>query len=160
VQITQRTVASFHYTLTNDKQETLDSSSGREPMAYLHGAGNIVAGLEKEMEGKKAGDKFEVTVAPAEGYGERIDALVQTVPREAFQGIDDIAPGMRFRADTQQGPVTVVVTDISDTEVTVDGNHPLAGETLYFAIEVTEVREATAEEVLHGHVHGAGGVDH
>lgn len=160
LQITQRTVASFHYTLTNDRQEVLDSSEGREPLVYLHGVGQIVPGLEKEMEGHKAGDRFDVTVPAAEGYGERIDALVQTVPRDAFQGIDDIAPGMRFRADTQQGPVTVVVTEVSDSEVTVDGNHPLAGETLHFAIEVTDVREASVEEVLHGHVHGHGGVEH
>lgn len=122
-------------------------------MSYLHGANSIIKGLEQEMEGKKAGDQFTVDVAAADGYGERVDALVQSVPRDAFQGIDNIEPGMRFQAETQQGPVTVTVTEVGDEQVTVDGNHPLAGETLHFDIEVVEVRAASDEEVEHGHVH-------
>lgn len=157
MQIADRCVASFNYTLTNDAGEVLDTSNGREPLAYLHGAGNIVPGLEKAMEGKSAGDSFKVAVDPAEGYGERHDALVQVVPREAFQGVDDIQPGMQFQAQSNQGVMSVTVTKIEDGQVTVDGNHPLAGETLHFDIEVTEVREATAEELEHGHAHGAGG---
>ncbi|MGY6518968.1 MAG: FKBP-type peptidyl-prolyl cis-trans isomerase [Lysobacteraceae bacterium] len=157
MQIADRCVASFHYTLTNDAGEVLDSSNGRAPLAYLHGAGNIVPGLEKAMEGKTVGEAFKVDVAPAEGYGERHDALIQVVPREAFQGVDDVQPGMQFQAQSNQGVMSVTVTKIEDGQVTVDGNHPLAGETLHFDIEVTEVREATAEELEHGHAHGAGG---
>jgi FKBP-type peptidyl-prolyl cis-trans isomerase SlyD len=160
MQIAERSVASFHYTLTNDAGDVLDSSDGREPLAYLHGAGNIVPGLEREMTGHIAGDKFSVDVAPEDGYGTYIDELVQVVPRKSFEGVDDLAVGMQFQAQTGQGPIAVVVTEIEDDQVTVDGNHPLAGETLHFAIEIAEVREASAEEIKHGHVHGAGGHHH
>ncbi|MDR3417749.1 MAG: peptidylprolyl isomerase [Nevskia sp.] len=160
MQIADRCVASFNYTLTNDSGEVLDSSSGRGPLAYLHGAGNIVPGLEKAMVGKQVGDKFNVDVKPEEGYGAHNPALVQVVPRSAFRGVDDLQPGMQFRADSDRGPMSVVVTDIEGDKVTVDGNHPLAGATLHFAIEVTEVRAASAEEMTHGHVHGPGGHHH
>jgi FKBP-type peptidyl-prolyl cis-trans isomerase SlyD len=160
MQIADRTVASFNYTLTNDAGEVLDSSDGREPLSYLHGKGNIVPGLEKEMAGKKVGDKFNVKVKPEEGYGVHNPALVQVVPRDAFRGIDKLEPGMQFRAESDRGPMMVVVTAVDGDKVTVDGNHPLAGATLNFAIEVTEVREASVEEVLHGHVHGPGGHHH
>ena len=160
MQIAERTVASFHYTLTNDAGEVLDSSQGREPLTYLHGAGNIVPGLEAQMVGHVAGDAFTADVAAADGYGDYIAELVQVVPRASFDGIDDLALGMQFQAQTAQGPIAVVVTEIEGDQVTVDGNHPLAGETLHFAVEITEVREASVEEVLHGHVHGAGGHHH
>jgi FKBP-type peptidyl-prolyl cis-trans isomerase SlyD len=160
MEIADRRVASFNYTLTNDAGEVLDSSDGREPLSYLHGKGNIVPGLEKAMSGKKVGDKFDVLVKPEEGYGVHNPALVQVVPRDAFRGIDKLEPGMQFRAESDRGPMMVVVTDVSGDKVTVDGNHPLAGATLHFAIEVTEVREASVEEVLHGHVHGPGGHHH
>lgn len=160
MQIAERRVALFHYTLTNDQGEVIDSSEGRDPLGYLHGAGNIVPGLEKAMEGKAAGDSFKVTVAPEEGYGNRNEDLVQQVPREMFQGVDDIQPGMRFQAESNQGPVSVIVTEVSDAQVTVDGNHALAGENLNFAIEVTDVRDATEEEIDHGHPHGPGGHQH
>ena len=160
MQIAERCVASFHYTLTNAEGEVIDSSSGRGPLTYLHGAGNIVPGLEKVMTGKSAGDRFEVVVDPAEGYGERHPGLVQVVPRVAFQGVDAIEPGMQFHAQGPQGPMSVVVTRVDADEVTVDGNHPLAGVALHFAIEVTEVREASDEELAHGHVHGEGGHVH
>jgi FKBP-type peptidyl-prolyl cis-trans isomerase SlyD len=160
MQIAERSVASFHYTLTNDAGDVLDSSEGREPLAYLHGVGNIVPGLEREMAGHVAGDRFNVDVAPEDGYGTYIDELVQVVPRKSFQGIDDLAVGMQFQAQTGQGPIAVVITEIEGDEVTVDGNHPLAGETLHFAVEVVHVREASAEELQHGHVHGVGGHHH
>ncbi len=160
MQIAERKVASFHYTLTNDAGDVLDSSEGREPLAYLHGAGNIVPGLETEMAGRSVGDKFKVDVDPESGYGTYIEELVQTVPRESFQGVDDLAVGMQFQAQTGQGSIAVVVTAIEGEEVTVDGNHPLAGETLHFDVEITEVRDATEEEIKHGHVHGAGGHHH
>ena len=160
MQIADRTVASFHYTLTNDAGDVLDSSQGREPLTYLHGASNIVPGLESQMSGRVAGDRFDADVAAADGYGEYVAELVQVVPRASFAGIDDLAVGMQFQAQTGQGALPVVITEIDGDDVTVDGNHPLAGETLHFAIEIVEVREASVEEVLHGHVHGAGGHHH
>jgi FKBP-type peptidyl-prolyl cis-trans isomerase SlyD len=160
MQIAERCVASFHYTLTNDKGEVLDSSTGHGPMTYLHGAGNIVPGLEKAMAGRSAGDKFKVSVAPEEAYGRHNPELVQVVPKRAFQGARELRPGMQFEAQSDQGPMSVTITTIVGDQVTVDGNHPLAGQTLHFAIEVTGVRDATVEELSHGHVHGEGGHHH
>jgi len=160
MQIAQNSVVAFHYTLTNDAGEVLDSSEGREPLTYLHGAGNIIPGLEKELEGKAAGDKVEAKVAPAEGYGELQEQLVQEVPRDAFQGVEGIEPGMQFQAQTEGGPLMVTVTKVEGDTVTVDGNHPLAGQHLNFDVEIAEVREASQEEVEHGHVHGEGGQEH
>ncbi|HEX7030418.1 MAG TPA: peptidylprolyl isomerase [Gammaproteobacteria bacterium] len=160
MQISANKVVSIHYTLKNDAGDVLDSSSGREPLAYLQGAGNIVPGLEKALEGKSAGETVNVSVAPEEGYGPRHDGLVQDVPREAFQGVEDIQPGMQFHAQGPQGPMVVTVVEAGDDAVKVDGNHPLAGETLHFDVEVTDVRDATDEEKEHGHVHGEGGHHH
>lgn len=160
MQIAERSVVSFNYTLTNTAGEVLDTSTGRAPLTYLHGVGQIVPGLEEAMAGHVAGDRFEVDVAAEDGYGERVEQLIQTVPRAAFQGVDHLEVGMQFQAQTGQGALSVVVTSIDGDHVTVDGNHPLAGEALHFAIEVTDVREASVEEVLHGHVHGEGGHHH
>ncbi len=160
MQIADRNVASFHYTLTNDGGEVLDSSRGREPLAYLHGAGNIVPGLEKAMAGRQTGDAFQVEVVPEEGYGPHHDELVQTVSRQAFQGVPEVEPGMQFQANGPQGPSLVTVVAVDGDQVRVDGNHPLAGQTLHFDIEVTGVRAATEEELNHGHVHDAGGHEH
>lgn len=160
MQVAENSVVLIHYTLTNDQGEVLDSSSGGEPLAYLHGSGNIIPGLEKALEGKQAGDKLVVKVAPADGYGERNDSLIQQVPKRAFQGVAQIQPGMSFTAQSSQGPMQVTVTAVAGDMVTVDGNHPLAGETLNFDVEVAEVRKATLEELSHGHVHGPGGHHH
>jgi len=160
MQIAERTVASFHYTLTNDAGTVIDSSAGRSPLAYLHGAGNIVPGLEKEMLGRQVGDVFNVVVGPEEGYGMPNPMMIQVVPREAFQGVETLEVGMEFQAQTPQGPMSVAIASIDGDEVTVDGNHPLAGKTLHFAIEVTAVRDASLEELTHGHVHGEGGHHH
>ncbi|MCE3026234.1 MULTISPECIES: peptidylprolyl isomerase [unclassified Salinicola] len=160
MQIAQNSVVAFHYTLTNDAGEVLDSSEGRDPLTYLHGAGNIIPGLEKQLEGRTNGDKLTVAVEPSEGYGEVQPALVQEVPRDAFQGVEEVQPGMQFQAQTQEGPLMVTVTKVEGDTVTVDGNHPLAGEKLNFDVEITEVREATEDEVSHGHVHGEGGHEH
>ncbi len=147
-------VVKFHYTLTNDAGETLDSSEGREPLPYLHGHNGIIPGLEKELEGKQVGDKLKVSVAPAEAYGEINPEMVQMVPREAFSGVDDIQPGMQFQAQAPDGSVQVVVVkDVQPEGVLIDANHPLAGQTLHFDVEIAEVRDATAEELEHGHVH-------
>ena len=160
MEIADQRVVVIHYTLTNDQGEVLDSSRGGEPLAYLHGNGNIITGLEKGLLGKKAGDALKVDVSPAEGYGEQNDELIQQVPRRAFQGVKDIQVGMSFQAQGPAGPMRVTVTRVAGDMVTVDGNHPLAGENLHFDVEVVEVRAATAEEMSHGHVHGPGGHHH
>src|SRR5690606_36394100 len=160
MQISKHKVVAIDYTLTAPDGAVLDSSGGREPLAYLHGAGNIIAGLEAELEGKTRGDKLDVTVAPAEGYGERNEALIQQVPRSMFEGVDKSEPGMRFNAMSDAGPRVVVVTAVDDDGITIDGNHPLAGMELHFAVTIMDVRDATEEELEHDHVHGAGGHQH
>lgn len=160
MKIAHEKVVSIHYTLTSSDGTVLDSSSGSHPLAYLHGFGNIIPGLESALEGKVTGDKLSVTVEPEQGYGSRDEGLVQAVPRSAFQGVQDIAPGMQFQAQGPQGTRLVVVTQVAEDVVTVDANHPLAGQTLHFDVEVSEVRDATAEELEHGHVHGPGGHHH
>ena len=159
--VAQDKVVLIHYTLKNDAGAVIDSSSGGDPLAYIHGQGNIIPGLEKALDGKQKGDKVSVKVDPAEGYGVRDDALVQSVPRRAFGGVPDIKPGMQFHAQGEQGHTRVVtVTGVKGDMVTVDGNHPLAGENLNFDVEIAEVRDATEEEMEHGHVHGPGGHHH
>lgn len=160
MEIANQRVVLIHYTLTNAKGEVIDSSSGGDPLAYLHGAGNIIPGLENALTGKKVGDKLKVQVEAKDGYGEFQKELVQDVPRRAFQGIKDIKVGMSFQADGGNGPMRVTVTRVVGDMVTVDGNHPLAGEQLNFDVEVAEVREASEEELAHGHVHGVGGHHH
>ena len=160
MQIADDTVASIHYKLTNAAGDVIDASPAGQPLIYVHGAGNIVPGLEQALIGRGVGDKFDVAVAPMEGYGPRQEELIQVVSRAAFQGVDNVEPGMQFEAQGGQGPMMVTVTHVDAENVTVDGNHPLAGETLHFAIEVADVRAATEEELEHGHVHGAGGHHH
>ena len=160
MEITKNAVASFEYELTNDEGEVLDTSKGREPMAYLHGAGNIIPGLEAELEGKTTGDSFKVRIEPENAYGVRNDEMVQKVPRASFPPDADIAPGMQFQAQGPQGIQIVAVVGVDDQEVTIDANHPLAGMALSFDVKVTDVRTATEEELQHGHVHGPGGHQH
>jgi FKBP-type peptidyl-prolyl cis-trans isomerase SlyD len=160
MQIADKTVVSIHYTLTNALGETIDSSVGQDPLVYLQGAQNIIPGLENALTGKAVGDALQVTVEPAEGYGEIRDELIQEVDRSAFQGVDDIDVGMQFMAQTPWGEQPVTVVKVEGDQITLDGNHQLAGETLNFDVEVVEVREATAEEIEHGHVHGPGGHHH
>jgi FKBP-type peptidyl-prolyl cis-trans isomerase SlyD len=156
MQIKKDTVASIHYTLRDGDGNILDTSSGREPLTYLQGAGNLIMGMEEGLEGKKKGDKFQLKISPDKGYGVKDDNLVQKVPRSAF-GSQEVKKGMQFQ--TNQGQV-VTVTDVGLESITVDANHPLAGVELHFDVEVTDVRAASAEEVSHGHVHGAGGHHH
>jgi FKBP-type peptidyl-prolyl cis-trans isomerase SlyD len=159
--IGQDKVVSIHYTLTSNSGEVLDSSSGGDPLAYLHGKNNIIPGLEKALEGRQPGEKLDVKVAAAEAYGQRDENLVQKVPRRAFGGVAKVEPGMQFHAQTSQGQTRLVtVTGVQGDMVTVDGNHPLAGQDLNFAVEVADVRDATEEELEHGHVHGPGGHHH
>ena len=159
--IKENSAISFHYTLTDDDGQQLDSSAGKEPLAYLHGAGNIIPGLENALTGKAVGDSMSVAVSAAEGYGEVQNELIQDVPRTSFQGVDEIEVGMQFEAQTGQGgTVPVTVTAVSDETVTVDGNHPLAGKNLNFDVSIEAVRDATEEELEHGHVVGHGGHEH
>lgn len=157
MQIAEKKVVLIHYTLTNDAGDVLDKSSADEPLVYLHGGNNIIPGLEGALVGKQAGDTLNVVVPADQAYGERHEGLVQEVPREAFQGVENIEAGMRFQAQTDNGPVSVVVTSVTDETVTVDGNHPLAGEQLTFDVEVVSVRDANPEELAHGHPHGPAG---
>ncbi len=150
MKIQANSVVAFDYTLTSDDGQVIDSSAGREPLVYLHGHGNIVPGLEKAMEGKESGDSFDTSVAPSEGYGEYREELVQEVPRSAFDGIDKVEPGMSFRAESNAGPMMVVIRSVGDDTVTVDGNHMLAGQTLNFAVDIKSVRTASEEEITQG----------
>jgi FKBP-type peptidyl-prolyl cis-trans isomerase SlyD len=148
--ISQDQVVSIHYTLRDDAGEVIDRSAEGEPLAYLHGHGNLIPGLERELTGRKPGD----------GYGDYDQGLVQRVARRALKGIADVRVGMRLQTHTPQGPRAVTVTQVSGDLVTLDGNHPLAGKNLNFEVEVAAVRPATEEELAHGHVHGAGGHHH
>ena len=153
MQVANNTVVAVDYTLTGSDGEVIDSSQGGEPLSYLHGAGGIIPGLERELEGKSVGDQLQVVVQPEDGYGEYNDALVQTLPREDFSAVADLEVGLQFQVESNVGPIVVTITQITDDEVTIDGNHALAGEVLNFDVTIREVREATAEEIDHGHAH-------
>lgn len=161
MQIADNTVVILDYTVTNPEGDLIDSSSETgEPLTYLHGNGDIVPGLEQALTGRRVGDNFQITVPPEDGYGERYDELVQVVSRDQFVGIDNMEIGMQFQTEADGEVHVVTVTGLEGDEVIVDANHPLAGETLVFDVTVLEVRPATAEEIKHGHVHGAGGHHH
>ncbi|QNP40029.1 FKBP-type peptidyl-prolyl cis-trans isomerase [Lysobacter solisilvae (ex Woo and Kim 2020)] len=152
-------VVSFHYTVSEQGQEPLESSVGRDPLVILVGHGNIIPGLEQAMEGREAGDKFEVDVAAADAYGEKREGLTQRIPKKHFEG-QRLEPGMQVILQTNFGPRAVTIQKVGMSVVDVDLNHPMAGKDLHFAIEIADVREASAEEVEHGHVHGEGGHHH
>lgn len=159
MQVADNKVVKIHYTLKNEAGEVLDSSENREPLSYIHGQGNIIPGLEKALTGEESGAEVEVTVEPAEGYGEHHEQLIQDVPRSAFEGVDEVKPGMQFQAQTEAGPRVITVKEVGAEEVKIDGNHPLAGERLHFKVQIEEVRDASEQELEHGHVH-EGGEDH
>jgi len=160
MKIENNKVIQLNYVLTNSKGEQLDASDG-EPMAYLHGHHNVIPGLEKALEGKTTDEKFSVMIPADDAYGETQAHLIQEgVPKAMFQGVEKIEVGMRFEAQSEQGFHSVVITDIQDETVTVDGNHELAGIDLTFDVEIVDVRDATAEEIEHGHAHGVGGHQH
>ena len=153
-------VVTIHYTLKNDEGAVLDSSSGGEPLAYIQGHGNLVTGLEKALEGRQEGAALAVVVSPQDGYGVHDAALIQRVPKRSLQGSGEIKKGMQFQARTGDGMRLFTVTAVVGDMITLDGNHPLADQTLHFDVQIVGVREATAEELEHGHVHGAGGHHH
>lgn len=160
MKIEKNVVVSIAYQVKLEDGIVVDQSTAEAPLEYLHGHNNLITGLERELEGKAAGDKFSATVTPEDAYGEHSDELVQRVPAEVFQGVDEIEVGMRFLADTDQGPIPVEITEVDGDEVVVDGNHMLAGHTLTFDVEVVALREATEDEIAHGHIHQAGGCGH
>ncbi|MGH8047683.1 MAG: FKBP-type peptidyl-prolyl cis-trans isomerase [Chthoniobacterales bacterium] len=157
MQISTGKVVSIDYTLTDDNKRTIDSSEGGDPLTYLHGVGQLIPGLEKELDGKSAGDKLDVKIAPADGYGLREDSKIKVVPRKAFPPDADINVGTQFEAGGGHGRQIVTVTKVEGDDVTIDANHPLAGATLHFDVTIRDVRDATPEELDHGHVHGPGG---
>ncbi|WP_028025931.1 peptidylprolyl isomerase [Enterovibrio calviensis] len=157
MKVTKDVVVSIAYQVKNEDGIVVDESTQANPLQYLQGHDNLIIGLENALEGREVGEVFEVTVAPEDAYGEHMDEMVQRVPADVFQGVDEITVGMRFLADTDQGPIPVEVTEVDGDEVVVDGNHMLAGQTLTFNVEVVELRAATEEEIEHGHIHQAGG---
>ena len=155
MKVAKNTVVSIAYQVRTQDGVLVDEAPANQPLEYLQGHNNLIIGLENALEGKEVGDKFEVRVQPEEGYGEYNENMVQRVPKDVFQGVDEVVVGMRFLADTDIGPVPVVITEVDGDEVVVDGNHMLAGQELHFTVEVVGTREATLEEIAHGHVHGA-----
>ncbi|WP_105190584.1 FKBP-type peptidyl-prolyl cis-trans isomerase [Pseudoalteromonas sp. T1lg48] len=157
--IADNKVVTMHYSVVDKADNTIDNTFDGEPLVFIVGTGFLIPGLEQALQGKQAGDTFSVEVEPKDGYGERHEQLMQAVPKDMFEGMD-IEVGMQFRATTDDGEQTVIIVDIQGEDVIVDGNHPLAGVALKFDVEVVDVRDATAEELAHGHVHGAGGCGH
>ena len=153
MQVAKNTVVAIDYTLKDSAGKVLDSSDGREPLRYIHGTGSIIGGLEAAIEGTSPGDRLDVALAAADAYGERDEGLVVEVPRAQFAEVADLAVGMQFRARSAEGDRVFTVTGIAGEQVTVDGNHPLAGQALHFDVEIKDVRTATPEELDHGHVH-------
>lgn len=160
MQIEKNKVVSIDYKLTDSAGKMIDSSEAHGPLLYIQGMGNLIPGLEKELEGKKKGDQIKVKIDAKDGYGERNESLCQSVPRAQFESTEELEIGMQFEVETEEGELVVSVTKIEGATVTVDGNHPLAGVELHFDVTIKEVRNASAEELQHGHVHGEGGHHH
>lgn len=159
MQIADNHVVTLHYTVKTTDGDIIDESESSEPLAFIQGSHYMIAGLEDALYGKQKGDKFDVTIEPEQAYGHRQDQLVQEVPADMFADME-VEVGMSFRANTEHGEQSVIIIDKDDETVTVDGNHPLSGMTLLFDVSIEDVREATKDEVAHGHVHGAGGCGH
>ena len=162
--ITLNSVVQFHYVLKDEAGETLESSKSpnddKDPALYLHGHGNIIPGLEKAMEGKATGDSFTATVPPEDAYGLRHEDAIQRVPLKHLHGAKKWKPGMIAYVETEHGHHQVQVVKVGQFNADVDVNHPLAGKTLTFEIEIVDVRQATEDELAHGHAHGVGGHEH
>lgn len=160
MQIQLNSVASIDYTLTDDSGEVLDSSSGQGPLTYIHGTGGLIPGLESELEGKAAGATFKVRIAPENAYGVRDEGMVVRVPKSQMPQGQELEAGMQFQARGPEGVQVVTLVKVEPDAVWLDANHPLAGVHLNFDVTVVAVRQATAEELEHGHVHGPGGHHH
>lgn len=160
MQITDKKVVVLHYAVSDSEDTLIDSSYDHSPLSIIQGTGYLIPGLENALVDHVAGDKFEVEVSAEQAYGQRFDDYVQTVPKAMFAEIEDLEVGTQLRATTDEGEQTVIVVDVQVDEITVDGNHPLAGIDLKFDVEILEVRDATEEELAHGHVHGEGGCGH
>lgn len=160
MKISSNKVVVLHYAVSTDDDTLIDSSYDHKPLAVIHGTGYLIPGLEDALTDHQAGDKFEVEVSADQGYGARFDDYVQTVPKAMFDNIEELTVGSQLRATTDDGEQTVIVIDVTEDEITVDGNHPLAGIDLKFDVEIIEVRDATQDELTHGHVHGEGGCGH
>lgn len=160
MQITKNAIALFAYTLKDDDGDLLDSTEESDPLAYIHGVGQLIPGLEQELEGKGKGDSFEIRIPPEKAYGPKNQELIQPVPRDQLPDDVEIEVGMQFQAQSEDGSQVVTVVEIDGDQISLDANHPLAGVALNFAVTVVEVREATPDELEHGHAHGPGGEDH
>ena len=160
MKIEKNKVVQIHYTLTNDDGQTMDSSRQGQPLPYIHGIGNLIPGLEAELEGKEVGDKLLAVIKPADAYGEWDAGKQHVVPKSGFQGDEELTVGMRVQVNTGQQQAVAMVTNIEEENVTLDLNHPLAGMTLHFDVEIMGIRDADQEELDHGHVHGPGGHHH
>lgn len=162
MKIAKNAVVKMHYTVTTKEGDTIDSSAGAEPLAFIHGLGMLIPGLENQLEGKEVGFKDQLTVVAKEAYGVRNEDAMYTLPKSGFKPENDeeLIVGMEVQLESENGPVLAFVTEIKEEEVIVDLNHPLAGYDLVFDVEIMEVREAEAEELDHGHVHGEGGHQH
>lgn len=154
MKVANHRVVSIHYTLTDDRGQELDTSRGQEPLTYLHGTQGLIPGLERELEGREPGDRFEATIQPEDAYGEERSELIQDVPLEVLDGIENLHVGMALQSRAPDGRVQNLKVDaIGDDTATLNANHPLAGEVLHFDVSVENVREATPEELEHGHSH-------
>ena len=162
MEISKNKIASLSYTLKNDDGQILDQADKENPFLYMHGTGGIIKGLENSLENKKIDDSFNVIVAPEDAYGERDPSLTEAVPRTMFEGISDenLVAGAQFHAQTGHGTQIITIADIEGDMVKIDANHPLAGETLHFDVAVLDIRDATEEEIAHGHPHMPGGCGH
>ncbi|NOY87017.1 MAG: peptidylprolyl isomerase [Deltaproteobacteria bacterium] len=156
MRIAKNKVVSIEYTLKNGKGVVIDSSNGRDPLNYIHGAGNIIEGLEKALEGKKTGDELTVTIPPEDAYGRRDESLTQVIDRTILDVDGDLEPGMQFQVPTDDGLIIVTITAVEGEKITIDSNHPMAGETLNFQVKIVGVRNSTDEELSHGHSHRHG----
>jgi len=157
MKVSKDKVVLMHYTLKNDTGDVIDSSKGGDPLPFLQGHGNIIPGLESALEGSKVGDKLDVSIKPKDAYGERMKDAIQEIPSSALKGVDEVKVGMQLQSQDQDGNTFLVnVTKIEDDKITVDANHPLAGQTLHFSVSIESVRKAEAEELSHGHVHAEG----
>lgn len=160
MQISKGKVVSVDYTLTDDSGRVLDTNKGQGPLLYLHGVGGIVPGLERALEGRSPGDSVKVDVEPHDAYGVRDESQVETLPRSAFKVIDDLAPGMQFHGSDGEHQRLITILSVDKDTVRVDANHPLAGKTLRFDVTILDVRDASPDEIEHGHAHGPDGHHH